>query len=72
MCRFYLYNDFGSGWEWWLNFDRFHQTGIDELNSFDYKDYKANSFKTQYLGGCDCQFFDRPEGLPPVSLLCKR
>ena len=28
----YLYNDFGSGWEWWPDFDRFHQIG-DEITA---------------------------------------
>ena len=68
----YLYNDFGSGWEWWPDFDKFHQIAIDELNAFDYETYKANGFKVQHLGDCDCQLFDRPEGLPPVPLMCKR
>jgi ribose 5-phosphate isomerase B len=34
----FLYNDFGSGWEWWPDFDRFHQIAIDELNAFNYEE----------------------------------
>ena len=30
----FLYNDFGSGWAWWPDFDKFHQIAIDKLNAF--------------------------------------
>ena len=68
----YLYNDFGSGWEWWPDFDRFHQIAIDELNAFNYDEYKANGFKVKHLGDCHCELYDRPEGFSPVPLMCKR
>ena len=68
----YLYNDFGSGWEWWPDFDRFHQIAIDELNAFDYAEYKANGFKVKHLDDCGCELHDRPVGLSPVPLTCKR
>ena len=68
----YLYNDFGSGWEWWPDFKRFHQIAIDELNSFDYEKYKQNGFKLEHLDDCECQLYDRPEGYSPIPLCCKR
>ena len=68
----YLYNDFGSGWEWWPDFDKFHQIAIDELDAFDYEEYKANGFKVKHLGDCHCELYDRPEGSSPVPLMCKR
>ena len=68
----YLYNDFGSGWEWWPDFDKFHQIAIDELNAFNYEEYKANGFRVKHLGDCECQLYDRPEGFSPVPLMCKR
>ena len=68
----YLYNDFGSGWEWWPNFDHFHQIAIDELDAFNYEEYKANGFKLTHLGDCGCDLYDRPEGLSPIPLMCKR
>ena len=68
----YLYNDFGSGWEWRPNFDKFHQIALDELNAFDYEAYKANGFRVKHLGDCECPFLDRPDGFPPVPLMCKR
>ena len=68
----FLYNDFGSGWEWWPDFDRFHQIAIDELNAFNYEEYKANGFKVKHLDDCGCELYDRPEGSSPVPLMCKR
>ena len=68
----FLYNDFGSGWEWWPDFDKFHQIAIDELNAFNYEEYKANGFKVKHLGDCHCELYDRPEGLSSVPLVCKR
>lgn len=68
----YLYNDFGSGWEWWPDFKRYHQIAIDELNSFDYETYKANGFKMKHIDDCVCGLYDRPEGLSPVPLMMKR
>ena len=65
----YLYNDFGSGWEWWPDFDRFHQIAIDELNAFNYDEYKANGFKVKHLGDCHCELYDRPEGFSSVPLI---
>lgn len=68
----FLYNDFGSGWEWWPGFDRFHQIALDELDAFDYAAYKANGFRVSRLGDCACELHDRPEGLSPVPLMCRR
>ena len=68
----FLYNDFGSGWEWWPDFDKFHQIAIDELNAFNYDEYKANGFKVKHLGDCHCELYDRPEGFSSVPLMCKR
>ena len=68
----FLYNDFGSGWEWWPDFDKFHQIAIDELNAFNYEEYKANGFKVKHLGDCHCELYDRPEGFSSVPQMCKR
>ena len=68
----FLYNDFASGWEWWPDFDKFHQIAIDELNAFNYEEYKANGFKVKHLGDCHCELYDRPEGFSSVPQMCKR
>ena len=64
--------NFGSGWEWWPDFDKFHQIAIDELNAFNYEEYKANGFKVKHLGDCHCELYDRPEGFSSVPLMEKR
>ena len=46
----YLNAELGSGYEWWKNFYEFHKLAIDELEAFDYEQYKANGFKVEHLG----------------------
>ena len=46
----YLGAELGSGYEWWHNFYEFHKLAIDELEAFDYEEYKANGFKVKHLG----------------------
>lgn len=45
---------------------------IDELNAFNYEEYKANGFRVKHLGDCPCELYDRPEGFSSVPLMCKR
>lgn len=45
----YLANSLGSGWEWWHNFYEFHKLAIDELEAFNYDEYKKNGFKVKHL-----------------------
>ena len=46
----YLGASLGSGYEWWHNFYEFHKLAIDELDAFNYEEYKANGFKVKHLG----------------------
>ncbi len=59
----YLANSLGSGWEWWHNFYEFHKLAIDELEAFDYEEYKKYGFKVHKLGDYDLtlDFDKRPE-----------
>lgn len=59
----YLSNSLGSGWEWWHNFYEFHKLAIDELEAFDYEEYKKNGFKMKHLGDYDLtlDFDEKPE-----------
>ena len=59
----YLSNQLGSGWEWWHNFYEFHKLAIDELEAFDYEEYKKNGFKVNKLGDYDLtlDFDKKPE-----------
>ena len=46
----YLNAELGTGYEWWKNFYEFHKLAIDELEAFDYEEYKKNGFKVKHLG----------------------
>ena len=46
----YLNAELGTGYEWWHNFYEFHKLAIDELEAFDYEEYKKNGFKVKHLG----------------------
>lgn len=45
----FLYNDLGDGYEWWPKFYEFHKLAVDELEAFNYDEYKANGFKMNHL-----------------------
>lgn len=49
----YLNAELGSGYDWWHNFYEFHKLSIDELEAFDYEEYKKNGFKIKHLGDFD-------------------
>ena len=57
----YLGNELGSGYEWWHNFYEFHKLAMDELDAFDYEEYKANGFKVKHLGDFDIKLEKKPE-----------
>lgn len=57
----YLNAELGSGYEWWHNFYEFHKLAIDELESFNYEEYKANGFKLKHLGDYDLKLERKPE-----------
>ena len=59
----YLANSLGTGWEWWHNFYEFHKLAIDELEAFDYEEYKKSGFKVHKLGDYDLtlDFDKKPE-----------
>ena len=46
----YLGAELGSGYEWWANFYEFHKLAIDELEAFDFQEYKRNGFASKHLG----------------------
>lgn len=57
----FLNHDLGDGYEWWHNFYEFHKLAVDELDAFDYEEYKKNGFKVKYLGNYDIALEDKPE-----------
>lgn len=56
----YLYNELGSGYEWWPNFYEFHKLACDELDAFDYENFKANGFEVERLGDFPLELIDNP------------
>ena len=57
----YLYHNFGDGYEYCPNFYEFHKVAVDELNAFDYEEYKKNGFKVKHLGDYPLVLIDKPE-----------
>ncbi|MBQ9106589.1 MAG: RpiB/LacA/LacB family sugar-phosphate isomerase [Clostridia bacterium] len=57
----YLKSELGSGYEWWHNFYEFHKLAIDEMEAFNYEEYKANGFKINKLGDFDLKLEKKPE-----------
>lgn len=46
----FLNHNLGDGYEWWPNFYEFHKLAIDELEAFDYEEFKNNDFEVKRLG----------------------
>ncbi|MDR1420650.1 MAG: RpiB/LacA/LacB family sugar-phosphate isomerase [Treponema sp.] len=46
----YLEHKLGDGYENWENFYEFHKLAIDELDAFDYGEFKKNGFEVKKLG----------------------
>ena len=61
IAKAFLNNDFGDGYEWWHNFYEFHKLAIDELDAFNYEEYKANGFKVKHLGDFGLKLEEKPE-----------
>ena len=57
----YLGAELGSGYEWWYNFYEFHKLAIDELEAFDYEEYKKNGFKVNKLGDYPLKLEKKPD-----------
>ncbi|MBO5008461.1 MAG: RpiB/LacA/LacB family sugar-phosphate isomerase [Clostridia bacterium] len=57
----YLNAELGTGYEWWKNFYEFHKLAIDELEAFDYQEYKNNDYKVNKLGDYPLKLETKPE-----------
>lgn len=57
----YLGAELGSGYEWWHNFYEFHKLAIDELEAFDYEEYRKNGFTMAHLGDYPLTLEEKPE-----------
>ena len=45
----FLSHNLGDGYEWWHNFYDFHKLAYDELEAFDYEEFKQNGFELKHL-----------------------
>lgn len=50
MVDAFLEHNMGDGYEWWPNFYEFHKLAYDELEAFDYEEFKKNGFELKHLG----------------------
>lgn len=57
----YLGAELATGYDWWKNFYEYHKLAIDELDAFDYEEYKANGFKVKHLGDYPLKLETKPE-----------
>ena len=59
----FLSASLGSDQTWWHNFYEFHKLAIDELEAFNYEEYKKNGFKMKHLGDFDLKLEDKPDDI---------
>ena len=57
----YLSAKLGDGYEWWDNFYEFHKLAADEINAFDYEEYKKRGFEAKRLGDVRILPMEKPE-----------
>ena len=50
MADAFLEHNLGDGYEDWKNFYEFHKLAYDELEAFDYEEFKKNGFEVKKLG----------------------
>lgn len=50
MAEAFLNHNLGDGYEYWENFYEFHKLAYDELEAFDYEEFKNNGFEVKTLG----------------------
>jgi len=65
----FLYNNLGDGYEWWPNFYEFHKLAYDELDNFDYEEFKRNGFEFPNAIDIPLEDVKKPEEFKNVSTL---
>ena len=61
MADAYLNASLGSGYEWWNNFYEFHKLAVDEMDAFDYEEFKKNGFKLKHMGEVPLELEEKPD-----------
>lgn len=59
----YLSHYLGDGYEWWPNFYEFHKLACDELDAFDYEEFKKNGFEVKCLGDYPLELMTKPDDI---------
>jgi ribose 5-phosphate isomerase B len=49
----FLEHNLGDGYKNWANFYEFHKLAIDELEAFNYEEFKKNGFEVKKIGEVD-------------------
>lgn len=57
----FLEHKMGDDHEWWPNFYEFHKLAYDELEAFNYDEFKKNGFKLKHLGEVDLPGCAKPD-----------
>lgn len=58
MADAFLNHNLGDGYEDWENFYEFHKLAVDELEAFDYEEFKKNGFEVKRLGDYELKLRD--------------
>ena len=61
MADAFLEHNLGDGYEDWKNFYEFHKLACDELDAFDYEEFKKNGFEVKRMGDVELSLMDKPE-----------
>ena len=56
----FLEHELGDGYEWWPNFYEFHKLACDELDAFDYEEFKNNGYEVKNKGEVLLELMDKP------------
>lgn len=56
----FLEHNLGDGYEWWPNFYEFHKLACDELDAFNYEEFKNNGFEICPIGDVELSPMDKP------------
>lgn len=59
----FLEHNLGDGYEWWPNFYEFHKLACDELDAFDYEEFKKNGFEVNKIGEVPLELMDKPDDI---------
>jgi len=66
-AKAFLEHDFAEGFEFWPLFKEYHQLAYDEIENFNYEEYKANGFELKNKPQVPMGFNPRMAPIKPVK-----